>query len=195
MTTTLAGRWNVCWRVWGYEFVSVNDGHAAWKLLQQAESPKLVLLDWMLPSMDGLEVCRCVRQARVFNPPYIILVTARTGEDDLVEGLGCGADDYVPKPVRPHELARLQTGQRMIDLQTSLARRVRDLEDALHRVKLLQGLLPICMYCKKVRNDEDYWQQVEQYISDHSEARFSHGICPDRFERGGAQELGELGTV
>lgn len=177
---------------WGYEPVGVRDGLSAWELLQDPEAPRLVLLDWMMPAMDGLEVCRRVRQLHRFNPPYLILVTARTGDDDLVEGFECGANDYVPKPIRVHELrARLQAGQRLIELQASLAQRVHDLEEALARVKRLQGLLPICMYCKKIRSDEHYWQQVEQYVSDHSEARFSHGICPDCFER----VMAEIGPV
>lgn len=178
---------------WGYEAVSVCDGLAAWRLLEGPDAPRLVLLDWMMPAMDGLEVCRRVRQERRFNPPYMILVTARSNDDDLVEGFQCGANDYVTKPVRPHELrARLQAGQRLIELQMSLACRVSQLEEALARVKRLQGLLPICMYCKKVRNDEDYWEQVEQYISDHSEARFSHGICPECYDRVLRTEFGPV---
>ncbi len=176
---------------WGYEPVPVNNGLAAWHLLQEPNTPRLALLDWMMPSMDGVEVCRRVRQSGSLSPPYLILVTARTGEEDLVEGFECGADDYVPKPIRPHELrARLRAGQRLVELQANLAQRVRDLEEALTRVKRLQGLLPICMYCKKVRNDEDYWEQVEQYITDHSEARFSHGVCPECLERVLRTELG-----
>ena len=87
------------------------------------------------------------------------------------------------KPFDHRELrARLQVGVRMLELQTSLAERVRQLEDALARVKRLQGLLPICSYCKRVRNDQNYWQQVEAYITERSEAAFSHGICPDCYE-------------
>lgn len=177
---------------WGYEVLCADDGPAAWQVLQQADSPKLVVLDWMMPSMDGLEVCRRVRKARPLAPPYIILVTARSGEENLVEGLTGGADDYLPKPIRPFELrARLQVGQRILELQAALVHRIRELEAALTRVKQLQGLLPICMYCKKIRADEHYWQQVEQYISDHSDARFSHGICPECFERVLRTEMGE----
>ncbi|MBZ5516254.1 MAG: response regulator, partial [Acidobacteriia bacterium] len=77
----------------------------------------------------------------------------------------------------------VQGGARVVELQRSLAERVVELEQALNRVKLLQGLLPICSYCKKIRDDRNYWRQVEAYISEHSEAVFSHGICPECFEK------------
>jgi sigma-B regulation protein RsbU (phosphoserine phosphatase) len=94
--------------------------------------------------------------------------------------LEAGADDYLTKPFDPQELrARIKVGERILGLQTSLAERVTELEDALSRVKQLQGLLPICSYCKKIRDDQNYWEQVESYISKHTEAQFSHGICPD----------------
>jgi CheY-like chemotaxis protein len=96
---------------------------------------------------------------------YVILLTSRTGRQDLVEGLEAGADDYLTKPFDPDELrARIHVGQRTLDLMAS--------------VKRLTGLLPICSYCKRIRSDTDYWEQVDSYISDHTDARFSHGICP-----------------
>jgi sigma-B regulation protein RsbU (phosphoserine phosphatase) len=81
---------------------------------------------------------------------------------------------------------------RIIELQHSLADRVKALEEALARVKQLQGLLPICSYCKKIRDDQNYWQQVENYISKHSEAQFSHSICPDCYESLVRPELDQL---
>jgi response regulator RpfG family c-di-GMP phosphodiesterase len=108
------------------------------------------------------------------------LLTARASREDKIQGLQAGADDYITKPFDPQELrARVQVGIRVLELQGALAQRVRELEEALSRVKQLQGLLPICSYCKKIRNDRNYWQQVEGYITEHSEAQFSHGICPD----------------
>jgi DNA-binding response OmpR family regulator len=168
---------------WGYEVVVAADGEAAWAVLQGDDSPRLAVLDWMMPGVDGVELCRRVRALGRSEPTYLILLTAREKTDDVVAGLEAGADDYVIKPFDRQELqARVHVGERVAALQASLARRVRDLEDALAQVKQLQGMLPICCYCKKIRDDSNYWQQVEHYISSHSGARFSHGICPECFD-------------
>jgi sigma-B regulation protein RsbU (phosphoserine phosphatase) len=169
---------------WGYDVISTADGAEAWSVFQAPAAPRLAVLDWMMPQMDGLEVCRRVRSLATAEPPYIILLTARGDRDDIVAGLESGADDYLTKPVDRAELrARLQAGRRVVELQASLAARVRELEAALARVKQLQRLLPICCYCKKVRGDEDYWQQVEAYLGEHADVQFSHGICPDCYEK------------
>jgi DNA-binding response OmpR family regulator len=178
---------------WGYEVVVTCDGAAAWEVLQRGDAPSLVILDWMMPGMDGIEVCRRVRSALTAMPPYLILLTAKGRREDIVTGLRAGANDYVTKPFDREELrARMQVGMRMVELQQSLAERVKALEEALTRVKQLQGLLPICSYCKKIRDDQNYWQQVESYISEHSEAQFSHSICPDCYERLVKPELDQL---
>ena len=120
----------------------------------------------------------------------MILLTAKSKKEELVEGLAAGADDYLTKPFDRQELhARISVGLRVSELQRNLADRITDLETALARVKQLQGLLPICSYCKKVRDDQNYWQQVDSYISKHSEVAFSHSICPTCYE----QVLGEKG--
>ncbi|MGH8067882.1 MAG: response regulator transcription factor [Candidatus Entotheonellia bacterium] len=178
---------------WGYKVVVTCDGTAAWEVLQRADAPPLAILDWMMPGMDGIEVCRRVRQASTPTPPYLILLTAKGRREDIITGLRSGANDYVTKPFNREELrARVQVGMRMVELQQSLAERVKALEEALARVKQLQGLLPICSYCKKIRDDQNYWQQVESYISEHSEAQFSHSICPDCYERLVKPELDQL---
>jgi sigma-B regulation protein RsbU (phosphoserine phosphatase) len=168
---------------WGHEVVSTQNGAEAWQKLQQPDSPVMMILDWMMPEMDGLEVCRHVRQLPRRISPYIILLTANQGVDPLVMGMEAGADDYLTKPYNRDELrVRLNVGVRIIELQTRLAERVQELEVALDRVKQLEGILPICSYCKKVRDDNDYWQSVESYVSSHSEAHFSHGICPSCYD-------------
>lgn len=165
---------------WGYEVVVAVDGAEAWEALASESPPQLAILDWMMPEMDGLEVCRRARQSPGATQPYLILLTARLGKRDVVEGLEAGADDFMTKPFDRDELrARLRVGERMLGLKNSLADRVCELETALARVRQLQGLLPICSYCKKIRNDRNYWQQVESYIAEHTEAIFSHGICPE----------------
>jgi DNA-binding response OmpR family regulator len=166
-------------RKWNYETTLVADGARAWELLRDAVQPTLAILDWMMPEMDGPDVCRRVRAERPEANMYLVLVTAREGRSDVVAGLDAGADDYVIKPFDPEELrARIAVGARVLGLQQKLAERVEELRTALSNVKQLRGLLPICSYCKRIRGDDQYWQQVEGYIAEHSEAQFSHGICP-----------------
>jgi phosphoserine phosphatase RsbU/P len=165
---------------WGYRVVVTEDGTAAWEILRRDDAPQLAILDWIMPGKDGLELCRLVKQTPRPRPMHVILLTARDAKADLVAGLESGADDYIAKPFNLEELhARLRVGERLITLRNNLAGRVADLETALKQVKRLKGLLPICSYCKRIRTDEDYWQQVEDYISSHSDAQFTHGICPD----------------
>jgi len=179
---------------WGYEVVSTKDGAEAWESLQTPGAPQLAVLDWMMPSMSGLEVCQKARAHPSAKNMHLILLTAKNSREDVVVGLNSGASDYITKPFDVEELrARVKVGERIVELQNSLAERVRDLEAALKLVKQLQGLLPICLYCKKIRNDKNYWQQVESYIMEHAEVRFSHGICPECYEKVVKPALAKLG--
>ena len=167
---------------WGYEASVVRDGREAWEHLCGEVAPTLAMLDWMMPHMDGPDICRRVRAELPLANMYLLLVTAREARGDIVAGLNAGADDYIVKPFDPEELhARVAVGIRVLTLQQKLAERVAELETALSSVKQLRGLLPICSYCKRIRGDDQYWQQVEGYISEHSDAQFSHGICPSCF--------------
>jgi DNA-binding response OmpR family regulator len=169
---------------WGYEVQLTCDGEAACAALQGNAPPPLALLDWMLPGMDGLEICRRVRSTSAGKAIYIILLTTRNRKEDVIAGLDSGADDYVTKPFDREELrARLRAGCRIMELQSSLAARVAELEESAAQIIKLDGLLPICAWCKKVRDDQDYWQEVETYVASHTEARFTHGICPDCLAR------------
>ena len=106
----------------GYDVISACDGKEALKKLQEADAPKLAILDWMMPEMDGVEVCRRMRQMKTTTPTYIILLTSRGGKQHVIEGLDAGADDYITKPFDNDELrARLNVGCRVIELQTTLA--------------------------------------------------------------------------
>jgi len=157
----------------------VHDGADAWEKLIEADGPSLAILDWMMPKVDGLELCRRIRQDPARAHMYVILLTGRTNQADIVAGLESGADDYIVKPFAPDELrARIQVGTRVLKLQEKLAERVTELEAALSRVKRLHGLLPICSYCKRIRGDDQYWRQVDAYIVEHTDAKFTHGICP-----------------
>lgn len=166
-------------RGWNYDVVVTSDGTEAWTALMANDAPRLAILDWMMPGLEGPDVCRLVRALARPIPTYMILLTARGQTDDVVAGLESGADDYVTKPFERSELrSRLRVGERVLCLQQGLADRVMELEIALGQVKELKGLLPICCYCKAVRDDQNYWHRVETYITAHSAARFSHGICP-----------------
>jgi phosphoserine phosphatase RsbU/P len=175
---------------WGHEVVVTCDGQAAWNELQRDNAPKLAILDWMMPEVDGVEICRRVRALQHTEPTYLILLTAKQQSEDVVNGLDSGANDYITKPFHRQELqSRVRVGERMIALQHTLAERVVQLEQALASIKQLQGMLPICSYCKKIRDDGNYWQRVETYIESHVDVQFSHGICPDCFENIVAPEL------
>jgi phosphoserine phosphatase RsbU/P len=171
-------------RGWGYEVAATRDGIEAWDALRRLDAPRLAVLDWQMPGLDGLELCRRLRADDATRSIYILLLTGRGGIQNVVTGLRGGADDYLTKPFDLDELsARLGVGRRVVTLQERLADRVRELEETLAQVRRLQGLIPICAWCKKVRSDRDYWQQVEEYLGEHGQIRFSHGICPDCFVR------------
>jgi diguanylate cyclase (GGDEF)-like protein len=106
---------------WGYEVVSVAGGSEAWAVFESEDAPLLAILDWVMPSLDGIEVCRRLRERKAVPYVYVLLLTARNGKDDVVQGMDAGADDYLTKPVDLHELqARLRAGRRVLDLQGAL---------------------------------------------------------------------------
>jgi DNA-binding response OmpR family regulator len=164
----------------GHEPTATVNGAEAWQALQQPDAPSLAILDWMMPEIDGLEVVRRVRGRPTNRPPHIILLTTKSEKDDIIAGLEAGANDYLAKPSDPGELrARIEVGRRMVELQAALADKIEELRLALDQVKTLRGIVPICARCKNIRDDQGYWNQVEVYVRDHTEAQFSHGICPD----------------
>lgn len=168
----------------GYDVVAAENGARAWEILQSADAPELAIVDWMMPGLDGLEICRRLRRGEARRYIYVILLTARDHVADVVAGLEAGADDYVTKPFDWNELhSRLRTGKRVQLLQSQLAAKVEDLESALAHVKTLQGLLPICMHCKRIRDDANSWHRLESYIEDHSNALFTHSLCRKCLEK------------
>jgi phosphoserine phosphatase RsbU/P len=178
---------------WGYTVQVCADGATAWEQLQKHDAPPLVILDWLMPKLDGVQLCRNIRAVTLPAPPYIILVTVKDEGADIVAGLQAGADDYITKPYHREELrARIQVGARLITSQQRLTARVRELESALSDVKQLDGFISICGYCKKIRNTQNNWQPVESYITEHTDAQFSHGICPTCYEHTVKNELAQI---
>jgi len=164
---------------WGFETTIVHDGLAAWDHLNSDHPPSLAVIDWEMPGLEGPELCKRVRSVDARAHLYIVLLTARNSSTDLIAGLDAGADDYLIKPVDLNELrARIQVGVRVVSLQARLAEKVAELQSSLDNVRQLRGLLPICCYCKRIRDDRNYWHQLEHYLGTRSEVKFTHGICP-----------------
>jgi sigma-B regulation protein RsbU (phosphoserine phosphatase) len=148
----------------GYEVLAAANGREAWETFQREEI-SLLITDWIMPEIDGLHLCRMIRGEHRQKYTYIILITVMSGKGSYLEGIEAGADDFLTKPYDPDVLrARLRVATRLLDLRDE--------------VRQLQGLLPICQYCKKIRDDGNLWTQIESYIADHSAADFTHGICP-----------------
>jgi sigma-B regulation protein RsbU (phosphoserine phosphatase) len=165
------------------QIIAVEDGLKALAAIEK-QTPDMLITDWMMPEMDGLELSRKVRALHLTSYVYIILLTALTEKESIIEGLDAGADDYITKPYDRTELqARVRAGKRVIELERSLRQKNEELTKALAQVKQLKGLLPICMFCKKIRDDGNYWQQVEDYVARHTQADFSHSICPECLEK------------
>ena len=177
----------------GYPVVFAPDGEQAWQALTTGNPPPLALLDWEMPGLQGPEVVERLRAVDTQTPTYVILLTSRDSSADVVRGLRAGADDYVTKPANEDELiARVNVGAKVVQLQAALADRVRSLEEALANVQALQTLLPMCAYCKSIRNDQNYWEKVETYFSQHSNVSFTHSYCPNCYERFVKPELDAL---
>lgn len=155
-------------RQMGHELVSTKDGEEAWALFQ-ADPLRVVVSDWNMPQMDGLELCRRIRQ-RGGDYTYFILLTNRsTTRANREAALQAGVDDFLSKPLKSDELwMRLHVADRILNYATKL--------------RQLEALIPICSYCRKVRDDKNFWEQIENYINSRTGSRFSHGVCPHCYE-------------
>ena len=153
----------------GHEVVSAANGTDAWAKFD-AEPVRVIVSDWMMPGLDGLELCKKVRARPKTDYTYFILLTAiNTGRDNLRQAMDAGIDDFLTKPLdREAILMRLRVAERILEFTK--------------QIRALKDLIPICMYCKRVRDDSDYWDQVEHYIHEHTGSNFSHGICPTCFD-------------
>ncbi|MEI6231839.1 MAG: response regulator [Planctomycetota bacterium] len=163
----------------GHDIIAVSDGEAALRYFLQPDAPHFAILDWNMPGLTGLEVCQQIRNIPASIPVYVILLTAQIESTRIVEALEKGANDYITKPFRRDELlARVQVGVRTVELHQELVRRVKELEEAAARERRLHELLPMCAWCRKIRSDDNYWNDLESYVK-KSGVKITHGICPD----------------
>jgi sigma-B regulation protein RsbU (phosphoserine phosphatase) len=177
----------------GYAISYATNGRQALEMVE-SEAFDLILLDIMMPEMDGFEVCRRIKLMPGKKNTPIIYLTARTQKQDIVEGLNTGAVDYITKPFNSAELkARVATHLQLKEARDIIAEKNiqleahnerlnklnRELKDALEKIKTLEGIIPICCICKNIRDDDGYWERIEEYMTKHSDAMFSHGICPE----------------
>ncbi len=163
----------------GHEVIEARDGREAWAKLQR-DPVRVVVSDWEMPEADGLELCRRIRARLKADYVYFVLVTARdASEENQQNAMDAGVDDFLTKPLDVFELRmRLRTAERILKYTT--------------QVRQLEELLPICSYCKKIRDDQNYWQQMEGYINERTGSEFSHSICPDCYQRVIVPELEKL---
>ena len=153
----------------GYEVTEAEHGGEAWANLQLGYFP-IVISDWSMPEVDGPELCRRMRARATDRYSYFLLVTATGGKKRYLEGMEAGADDFITKPIDMDELcARLKAAERILGLR--------------QHVQQLEGLLPMCAYCKRIRDASEKWESIERYVEERSEAQFSHGYCPDCYEK------------
>jgi DNA-binding response OmpR family regulator len=168
----------------GYDVADAGTGQAGLAAMR-TNQPDLVLLDIILPDVNGLELCRQIKTTDAFARVFVILMSAsQISSDEQSLGLETGADGYIARPISNRELvARVQALVRIRKAEAERDRLSAELQQTLAEVKTLRGFLPICASCKKIRDDQGFWSEVESYITRHSEARFSHGICPDCAKR------------
>lgn len=164
----------------GYEVLEATTGLECIETAG-AKRPDLILLDVVLPDADGTELCRRIKSDPALAGTFVILISGtKTATTDQADGLDIGADGYIIRPVSNRELvARIKAMVRILLAERERDRLIVELRAALSQVKKLSGLLPICMHCKKIRDDKGFWNQIESYIHEHSEADFSHSICQE----------------
>ncbi len=158
----------------GYDVISARDGDEAWQLFN-AEPTRLIVSDWMMPGTDGLSLCQKVRDRPGIPYTYFILLTAnRTTPENYALATDAGVDDFLTKPIDREALQmRLRVAERILQFTAE--------------IRQLKELIPICVYCRKVRDEQNYWEQVETYIQKETGSRFSHGACPECCEKEIAQ--------
>jgi len=159
-------------------------GAAALDIAASDDPPDLILLDIVMPDMDGYEVCRRLKAHPQAQTIPIIFLTAKSSSADETSAFDLGAVDYITKPFNPMVVnARVKMHLELKQYRDQLVEKNRQLQKALDDIKQLSTIVPICAQCKKIRNDSGYWEQVEQFIATHLDARFTHGYCPECYQK------------
>jgi phosphoserine phosphatase RsbU/P len=167
----------------GWSPVAIDDPELALEILTGADAPPIALIDWQMPTLSGLDLCRRVRAADVTARPYLIFVTGNSTSNDIVTGLDAGADGYMTKPIAANELqARVRAGLRTFALQQELRTRLQEAEAQSARNRPLRELLPMCVYCRRIRDEQQHWSTLEQFLTEKTDVRFTHGFCPTCYE-------------
>jgi len=164
---------------WGYDVLDACDGEEALAKYQQGEAPRIVILDWEMPGTDGLEVCQRLKEMNSEDPPYIILLTGRDSQKDILSGFDAGADDYITKPFSSNELrARIRVADRLVRTQDLLKDSVGELKTVLNQLQTLQGNFLVCGECQKVASidDEESWHNFSELAK--GDDRFVSVTCP-----------------
>jgi len=163
----------------GHDVIEAEDGEVALEILSRV-SVRVIVCDWVMPNLDGLGFCKAVRERSGEDYVYFILLTSTmaTTENER-EAADAGVDDFLSKPLDVNELwMRLRVAERILQFST--------------QVRTLEAFLPICSYCKKVREDSNYWTQIESYINTRTGTDFSHSVCPDCYARVVLPELEKM---
>jgi sigma-B regulation protein RsbU (phosphoserine phosphatase) len=171
----------VCLENWGYRVDSVTNGVEAWEQLKKPGSANIAILDWEMPELDGVEVCRRLKEMESEVPVYVILLTARDSNTDIVKGFDAGADDYMTKPFNDNELrARVRVAERLVRTQRSLGESVTELKDALNQLEMLESGVEVCGQCRSIFNPyEGKWNRLDDVFNNEADQRFVVNICPD----------------
>ncbi|HBG21353.1 MAG TPA: response regulator [Desulfobulbaceae bacterium] len=169
----------VCLENWGYRVESVTNGNEAWAILRKPDAPQIAILDWEMPELDGVEVCRRVKEMETGTPPYIILLTARDSKTDIVRGFDAGADDYMTKPFNDNELrARVRVAERLVRTQSSLSESVAELKEALNQLEMLESGIEVCHECGKILSPYDgEWHGFRDILDNGADPRFIVKTC------------------
>jgi sigma-B regulation protein RsbU (phosphoserine phosphatase) len=170
----------VCLEKYGYTVHSVADGNAAWDVLKKKNPPAIAILDWEMPGLTGVELCRRIKDLKRSTPIHVILLTARGGKNDILYGFDMGADDYIVKPFNDSELlARIRVAERVVTIQSSLNASLDELRRTVDLLDAFQDNVAVCRSCHKLETNGGDWERLETVAADEHDPRFVPMVCPD----------------